>query len=152
MDYARRIPRFVAWIIDVIIVIIAIGILNGIGIIDTFVVEEGTSVSTLDATIQGLIGLAYFFGLTTAFGATLGKMAMGMKVVDAEGNKPGPGLVFIREFIVGGLAPLPALALGMNAGGGISFLVILITVFWILIDDNRQGLHDKAAKTFVVRT
>ena len=64
---------------------------------------------------------------------------------------PRPGRVFIREFVVGGLAPLPSLALGMNAGGGITFLITIIVVFWILIDDNRQGLHDKAAKTFVVR-
>ena len=152
MDFARRIPRFVAWIIDVIIVIVILGILNAVGIIDTFVIEEGMSVSTLDAVIQGLVGLAYFVILTAATGATLGKMAMGMKVVDAEGNRPGVGPVFVREFVVGGLTPLTPLVLGQNVGGGIGFLITLIVVFWILIDDNRQGLHDKAAKTFVVRT
>ena len=151
MNYALRIPRFIAWIIDVIIVVIILFVLNMIGIIDTFVMEEGTSVSTLDVVIQGLVGLAYFVILTTAFGATLGKMALGMRVVDAEGSKPGFGPVFIREFIVGGLTPLPALVFGLNAGGGIALLITIVVVFWILIDDNRQGLHDKAAKTFVVR-
>ncbi len=152
MEYARRVPRFIAWIIDVIIIIVVLGILNGIGLIDTFVVEEGEAISMLHIIIQGLIGLAYFVLLTAAFGATLGKMALGMKVVDAEGNKPEFGPIFIREFIVGGLAPIPAVVLGQNVGGGLGFLIFIVVVFWVLIDDQRQGLHDKAAKTFVVRT
>ncbi len=39
----------------------------------------------------------------------------------------------------------------MNGGDGISGLVTIVVVFWILIDDRRQGLHDKLARTFVVR-
>ena len=39
----------------------------------------------------------------------------------------------------------------MTTGGIASTLLTLIVVFWVLIDDNRKGLHDKAAKTFVVR-
>ena len=152
MDYARRAPRFAAWLIDVVIVVAIVGILNGVGILDTLVVEEGESVSPVHAGIQAVTGLVYFVVLTTAFGATLGKMAMGMKVVDAEGNKPGFGLVFIREFILAGLGPIPFLVFGVTAAGGIaSLLVTLVVVLWVLIDDNRQGLHDKAANTFVVR-
>ena len=151
MDYALRVPRFVAWFIDVIIVVVVLGILNGVGVIDTFVVEEGETVPVLHVLVQGIIGLGYFTVLTAVWGATLGKMAMGMRVVDAEGAKPGPVTVLQREFVVGGLAPFPAVMLGVNEGGGLSLLVMLVVVFWILVDDRRQGLHDKLARTFVVR-
>lgn len=151
MEYARRWPRLVAWVIDVIIVVVVLGILNVAGVIDTFVVEEGESVPVLHVVVQGLIGLGYFTVLTAVWGATLGKMAMGMRVVAGNGIKPGASAVLLRQFMVGGLAPLPAIVLGMNGGGGISSLVTLVVIFWILIDDRRQGLHDKLARTFVAR-
>ena len=151
MEYARRIPRFFAWLIDVIIVIIIIGVLNVAGVIDTIGVEEDTAVSTVDSIIQAAITLGYFVVLTAALGATLGKMALGMRVVGADGNKAGVGAILIREIIVRSSGAILAIFLGQEIGGGIGALVSLIAVFVILIDDKRQGLHDKVAKTFVVR-
>ncbi len=151
MEYARRIPRFFAWLIDVIIVIIIIGVLNVAGVIDTIGVEEDAAVSTVDSIIQAAITLGYFVVLTAALGATLGKMALGMRVVGADGNKAGVGAILIREIIVRSSGAILAIFLGQEIGGGIGALVSLIAVFVILIDDKRQGLHDKAAKTFVVR-
>ena len=152
MEYARRIPRFFAWVIDVIIVIIIIWVLNAIGVIDTLSLEEDFVASTVDFIIQAVVTLGYFVVLTAAFGATLGKMALGMRVVGADGNKAGVGAILIREIIVRSSGAILAIFLGQEAGGGIGVLVGLIVVFVILIDDKRQGLHDKAAKTFVVRT
>ena len=151
MEYARRIPRFFAWLIDVIIVLIIIGVLNAIGVIDTVSREEGAAVSTVDFIIQAAIPLSYFVVLTTAFGATLGKKALGMRVVGADGNKAGVGAVLIREIIVRSSGAILAIFLGQETGASIGLLVGLIVVFVILIDDKRQGLHDKVAKTFVVR-
>ena len=151
MEYARRIPRFFAWLIDVIIVIIIIGVLNVAGVIDTIGVEEDAAVSTVDSIIQAAITLGYFVVLTAALGATLGKMALGMRVVGADGNKAGVGAILIREIIVRSSGAILAIFLGQEIGGGIGALVSLIAVFVILIDDKRQGLHDKVAKTFVVR-
>ena len=151
MEYARRIPRFFAWLIDVIIVIIIIGVLNLAGVIDTIGVEEDAAVSTVDSIIQAAITLGYFVVLTAALGATLGKMALGMRVVGADGNKAGVGAILIREIIVRSSGAILAIFLGQEIGGGIGALVSLIAVFVILIDDKRQGLHDKVAKTFVVR-
>ena len=151
MEYARRIPRFFAWLIDVIIVIIIIGVLNVTGVIDTIGVEENAAVSTVDSIIQAAITLGYFVVLTAALGATLGKMALGMRVVGADGNKAGVGAILIREVIVRSSGAILAIFLGQEIGGGIGALVSLIAVFVILIDDKRQGLHDKVAKTFVVR-
>ena len=152
MDYAGRARRFTAWVTDIVIVVLFIMVLNWLGAIDTLFLSEDDTVSLVHAGTQALAILAYFVVLTAAFGATLGKMAMGMKVVDAQGTKPGFGLIFIREFILAGLGPIPFLMFGANAAGsGASLLVTFLVVFWILIDDRQQGLHDKAASTFVVR-
>ncbi len=97
MEYARRCPRLVASIIDVVIVVVVLGMLNVVGVIDTFVVEEGESVPVLHVVIQGFIGLGYFTVLTAVWGATLGKMAMGMRVADENGIKPGVGAVLLRQ-------------------------------------------------------
>ena len=58
-----------------------------------------------------------------------------MRVVDADGNRPGVGAVVMREVV----------------GKILSALVIFIGFFWILVDDRRQGWHDKIGKTFVVK-
>ena len=58
--------------------IILVGILNAVGLIDTFASEEGEVVSTGDGLIQAGVGFGYYFVLTAA-GATLGKMAHCMK-------------------------------------------------------------------------
>ncbi len=96
MEYASRLQRFIAFIIDVIVLAVIVGILTAIGIVEFSVSEEA---STTDGLIQAIIVVAYYVILTVAFGATLGKMAMGMKVVDRDGNKAGAGPVLIREVI-----------------------------------------------------
>ncbi len=154
MDYARRIPRFLAWLLDIIVLGIVLGILNGTGVIEAFP-EEGETVSTGDSIIQAVVILVYFIGLTAALGQTLGKMALGIKVVDIDGNKASLSAVLIREVIVRALGTILTLLLGSLVGsaiGPIGFLIGIVVVAWILFDDQRQGLHDKAAKTFVVKT
>jgi uncharacterized RDD family membrane protein YckC len=65
--------------------------------------------------------------------ATLGKQAMKIKVVDQNGERLSLFLAFKR-----------------NGAKIISFFFMLLGFIWILFDRNRQGWHDKAAKTFVV--
>ena len=147
MDYARRLVRFAAFVVDVVIVSIVLLILEAAGLVTTFSPEGG---STGDSVIGGLIGLVYFIVLTSLFGATLGKMALRIRVANEQGVTPPVGKVALREFIKGGLAPVPYV-LGPAAGGGIILVVVIVVAFWILIDDRRQGLHDRAAGTFVIR-
>ena len=125
-----------------------------VGVIDTVSREEGAAVSTVDFIIQAAIpqeqtGIRKSW--RQAFGATLGKKALGMRVVGADGNKAGVGAVLIREIIVRSSGAILAIFLGQETGASIGLLVGLIVVFVIIIDDKRQGLHDKVAKTFVVR-
>ncbi|MDP6060450.1 MAG: RDD family protein, partial [Pirellulaceae bacterium] len=79
---------------------------------------------------------AYYVLLTGTKGQTVGKMALGIKVVVANGEKPGLGRAALREVI----------------GKIISGLVLWIGFFWAIWDPNKQGWHDKLASTYVIRT
>lgn len=148
MEYASRLQRFIAFIIDLIILAVIGGILAAIGIIEFSVSEEA---STTDGLIQAIIVVAYYVILTVAFGATLGKMAMGMKVVDRDGNKAGAGPILIREVIARALGALLASVVGAGIGEAVGIAVAIIIVIMILFDERRQGLHDKIGGTFVVK-
>ncbi|MBI1987435.1 MAG: RDD family protein [Nitrospinae bacterium] len=80
------------------------------------------------------IHLGYFTYLTSAQGQTLGKLLLGIRVVGVKEDKVSSLQAFGRT--MGYL--LSALPLGLG------FL-------WVLIDDRRQGWHDKLAGTFVIR-
>ena len=132
MDYASRWLRFFAWIIDGVVIAIVMFVLWLAGLVGADSVEDfGAS----DGLVNALVTFVYYVAMTAAFGATLGKMALGMRVADADGNRPGVGAVLMREVV----------------GKILSALVILIGFFWILVDDRRQGWHDKIGGTFVVK-
>ncbi len=148
MEYASRLQRFIAFIIDIIVLAVIVGVLTAIGIVEFSVSEEA---STTDGLIQAIIVVAYYVILTVAFGATLGKMAMGMKVVDRDGNKAGVGPILIREVIARALGALLASVVGAGIGEAVGIAVGIIIVIMILFDERRQGLHDKIGGTFVVK-
>ncbi|MDE2838409.1 MAG: RDD family protein [Chloroflexota bacterium] len=150
MEYASRLQRFIAFVIDFIILAVILGILTAIGIIEFALTEEG-EFSRIDNLIQALIVVAYFVILTVAFGATLGKMALGMRVVDGNGNKAGAGPVLIREVIARAVGALLTVVVGASIGQLVGIAVVVIIVIMILFDEKRQGLHDKIGGTFVVK-
>ena len=150
MEYAGRRRRFFGFVIDLIVVLVLVGILNAVGLIDTFA-SEGEVVSTVDGLVQAGVGFGYYFVLTALMGATLGKMALGMKVVGADGNKARPGSVLVRELIARALGAILSAVIGAAIGGIIGVAVAIIIIIMILFDDKRQGLHDRIGGTFVVR-
>ncbi|MFF4251203.1 RDD family protein [Streptomyces sp. NPDC001663] len=88
-----------------------------------------------------ILSLLYEWLMTGLVGATLGKMAVGLRVVKADtGQKPGLGSAFIRWIIpvVGSFAC------------GIGQLVVYLSPFWDK-SGRQQGWHDKAASTMVVQ-
>ena len=129
MEYAGRLHRFAAFIIDIVIISVIIVALNALGVIDL------GEPSATDQLIEAVITLGYYILLTTVFGATLGKMALGMKVVEESGQKAGFFRVLIRETI----------------GKVVSAIILFLGYIWILFDGNRQGWHDKIGGTFVVK-
>ena len=67
--------------------------------------------------------------------ATPGKMAIGAKIVDARsGEKPT-----LTQFIVRYFAYY------------VSIVTFMLGIIWVAFDRRKQGLHDKLARTVVVR-
>jgi len=81
--------------------------------------------------IFGAAYFTYFYGYT---GQTIGKMVCGLKVVSAEGRLIGYRRAFLRWI-----------------GYIISFYAFFLGFFWIAVDPDKQGWHDKIAKTFVIK-
>ena len=110
------------------------------GILLTIVnIVVGLALGIGDSPIAFLVNLAINWTYHVAFiatkGQTLGKMALGIQVVDSQGNIPGIGSALLRE-IVGKF--LSALALGLG-------------YLWVAWDKEKRGWHDHIAGTYVVR-
>jgi uncharacterized RDD family membrane protein YckC len=85
---------------------------------------------------QILLFLGYNAGMNSSNSqATLGKMAMGMKVTDLMGRRIGFGR-----------------AVGRELGKILSGLILCIGFLMVAFTERKQGLHDILAGTLVVKT
>ena len=146
---ARIIDWIILTVVSIILLIAGVLALIGLDFEDTTETEEEFSEG--GAVFLGIIlaifaiGLLYEVVLIATRGQTLGKMATRIRVVRADnGLVPGWGKSLGRWL-------LPAL-FGI-AGSYISFvgLVVLLIYASLLWDKRRQGWHDKAVKTLVVK-
>ena len=130
-DYASPWARLGAAIIDSILIGIVVSMFAG-----TFsITSEGINVSA-SGNIPFLISVAYYILMTVNYGATLGKMALKIKVVSVEtGENLTYGNAILRELV----------------GKIVSGIVIGLCYFWMLWDDRRQTWHDKIGKSLVVK-
>ncbi|MDQ0992590.1 RDD family protein [Streptomyces sp. V3I7] len=119
---------------------------------DPSAVDYDTCMNDASSGMMGkFIGVWLLFALATLLyewlmiglvGATLGKMAVGVRVVRADtGDKPGLLKSFLRWIIPAGAGWVSC---------GIGQIVVFLSPFW----DNsgrQQGWHDKVATTMVIR-
>lgn len=126
--------RLAARFLDVIVVVLlnlALGQVIGFGF-DWLVLGAG-------------VILGYFVAGDTLFGATLGKRALGLRVITGDGERPSPRQALRRElFVVVGAVPFvgPLLALGL-------WIWMIVTIRASALG---QGPHDRfAGGTRVVR-
>ena len=124
-EKANFLLRLGAFLIDIVILGIASNIL--------FAVARDYNGQNLLST---LLSLAYFVCMDVMYGATLGKKALKLRVVDA---KTGANLTWIsailREFV----------------GRLVNSLTLGIGYLWVLWDKDKQGLHDKIGGSYVVK-
>jgi uncharacterized RDD family membrane protein YckC len=128
--------RIVAGLID-FVVLAVLGIVMAVLFGDTETEDGGfeLGLSGVPFLIFILLSLAYYFVMENSKGQTLGKMAMGLRVVSTSGPMT-PGKIAIRTIlrIVDG------------------FLFYLVAVIVIAVSKDHQRLGDLAAGTNVVRT
>jgi uncharacterized RDD family membrane protein YckC len=127
-DYASDMPlasiesRFAAIVIDSMI----LGAVAGAGWFELH--ETGAGLGLL-------IGLAYqWFFMTQNRGQTIGKMLMGIRVVRTDGEPLRASDAILRYL-----------------GYYLNSAVMMLGWLWAAWDEDRQGWHDKLARTVVVK-
>jgi len=127
--------RFVAYIIDAIL----LGIVGGVVASLFGVSMMQTDWEQYDPTINLVslvVGWLYFALLESSErGATVGKMAMGLRVVTSQGQR----LSFMN-------------ATGRYFAKFISAIILGIGFIMIAFTDKKRGLHDIIADTLVIKT
>jgi uncharacterized RDD family membrane protein YckC len=127
LSYAGVGSRFVALLIDGILVSVVGGIIGAI-------FGQGPTEPGVGSLINLIIGVAYYVYFIGSSGLTLGGRLLGCKVVDANGQIPSYGTAAIRYVM-----------------SIVSGAVILIGYLWAFWDKNKQTWHDKVANTYVVK-
>lgn len=133
-EYAGWWARVGAYVIDVLILVVALFVVAFIG----EVISHGLAVLLILVWfVVMLIGYwIYFEGGES--GQTPGKRALSIRVRTTDNERISYGQAFGRNLVARVIGLLP--------------LVGLIDVLWPLWDSEKQCLHDKAASTIVVRT
>ncbi len=136
--------RFAATIIDNIILYLLAIILSTVGLIALGMGSEGIDLLNEDQMMQ-LFGPLYFFNAIItivyytyfhgATGQTPGKMVCKLKVVNRNGETIGYSRAFLRWI-----------------GYIISSFVFCLGFLWVVWDKNKQGWHDKIARSYVIST
>jgi uncharacterized RDD family membrane protein YckC len=159
---ARWVDRFIAWIIDFVIVNAAVWIVVGLALASPFMLGTDQRMVTdredgrpffldrggpmggwswfggfLPGALPFLITSLVFFGYWTYFeytrGQSIGKMVMRIKTTDLYGNKPSLKSVMLGSF-------------------GKSFLLVIdIVLGWIFTDEKRQRIFNRAGNTIVIK-
>lgn len=162
VEYAGFFRRVIAYIIDLII----LAIINQI-------IKLATGAGAVYTIAMVIVAIAYFTIMESSkFQATLGKMALGIKITDENGGRISITTSLLRYIvfqiltIVSQLLVLtePTIKIDPNniqqlskiytmPSSIVSFVGIvydIILLITILSSEANQGLHDRIAKTYVV--
>jgi len=123
--------RAVAVIIDGIILFI---VFYGVALATGSTNMAGFSMTGIPALTTFAIGFAYFIVMEATRGATIGKMAMGLKVVKQDGSAMDWGASIIRNLL--------------RIIDGFCFYLVGAILVWVT--KSKQRLGDLAAHTLVV--
>lgn len=128
--------RFVAYIIDTVVVNIGAGVIGALfGLVAGMAGGAGDPIDLVAGLMGLILGWLYFALLeSSVHQATLGKMILGMTVVAEDGGRISFGRATGRYF-----AKL------------LSGLILFIGFIMAGFDERKQGLHDKLASTLVVK-
>lgn len=131
-DYAGFWQRFAAFVIDWLIVsVISVPLIVLVFGAQYFSLEPATRAWDLVTTL--VVGAA-IIAFWRYCGATPGKIAMDIKIVDAKSGGPPSTARLVVRFLCYFLSALP----------------LYLGFIWIAIDRRKQGWHDKIAGTVVI--
>lgn len=136
MTHASFFPRFVSYIIDIIVLwavaqLTIVPILTMLEVRDVYFGIEALSIENISTTLLYFI---YFTLMTYFLKQTLGKMILGISVISAKGTKLTFSQVFFRETV----------------GRVISNALLYLPYLAVLFTDSKIGLHDFIGDTYAV--
>ncbi|MFC7061955.1 RDD family protein [Halobacillus seohaensis] len=135
--YAGFIPRFFAYIIDLLVIwslnsIITRPLLQLTNLSDAKLWIDLLSAANIT---QSLVFFLYFILMTFFFRATLGKMSLGLSVESLKGDSLSTSQIIFRELI----------------GRYISMAVLGLPYLVVIFTRKHQGIHDLFADTSVIK-
>jgi uncharacterized RDD family membrane protein YckC len=131
LQYVGVGPRFLALLIDSILIGIASGIL---GVVFRLILGPNAGVA-VGSSLASILAIVYYFGLEATQGATLGKKMLGLRVVKVDGSPISWSESIIRNLL--------------RIIDGLFFYLVGAILIWT--SPERQRLGDRLAKTVVVR-
>ena len=137
MNYANVWKRFVASLIDGIVLYILQAVVGFVGLaIGGTAGEEGAGVAMLFASVAGIVigWLYYAIQESSPKQATIGKQAMGLVVTDMNGEKVSFVKASIRHF-----------------AKFLSAIILMIGYIMAFFTEKKQGLHDMIAGTLILQ-
>lgn len=140
---AGLITRGAAYVIDAMVIVLLLSVVTFaleslqtlVSSYDTAVElpwREGGRLITVTALTVLVVGTAYFTLGWWLFGRTIGKLVLGVRVVNASGQRPGFRQSLVRAF------------------GYLLSSIFLLGYAWIGLTPRRRGWHDHLARTWVV--
>jgi uncharacterized RDD family membrane protein YckC len=134
---ARWSTRFWAWLVDFIIVTVAIEIIFAIAYAPLASFNQGVQdnpgLGALRFAVQSLLFFAYWTYFESTTGQSIGKKLLKIKTTDLAGNAPDIRNIAIQSF-------------------GKAFLLPIDVFFgWIFTNEKRQRLFNRASDTIVIR-
>ena len=133
VEYVGFWMRLAAWFIDLVIIVI----IWSVSAVLSVLAEHFYSGLAAPFGLMALLFPWLYYILLTGFRSqTVGKMAVGIKVVRDNGQVPGLGYAALRE----------------SVGKIASAIVLFLGFLWIAWDRRKRGWHDYIAGTHVVKT
>ena len=126
--------RFAATFIDGVIILVPSFVLSAL-LFPLIASGEGDAAMGLFYLIVLPLAFAYSVGMLVWRGQTLGKMALGIRVIGPNGGNPSFWRAAVRETI----------------GKWLSQFILYLGYLWMLWDAEQQCWHDKIAGTHVER-
>jgi uncharacterized RDD family membrane protein YckC len=133
---ARWSTRFLAWLVDFIIVTVAIEVIFAIAYAPLAFnqgMQGNPGLGAVRFAVESLLFFAYWTYFESTTGQSIGKKLLKIKTTDLVGNVPNIRDVAIQSF-------------------GKAFLLPIDVFFgWIFTNEKRQRLFNKASNTVVIR-
>jgi uncharacterized RDD family membrane protein YckC len=99
------------------------------------VAVNGDALAEIGLVLLAILAFLYFFIFHALRGQTPGKRLVGVRVIDAFGQRPSLSRALLRT-----AAYVP------------SALLLALGFLWIGFDREKRGLHDRLADTYVIRS